>query len=226
MLLSPNFSHTSLTSIISGLKRFSNICYIPPSNVTTRSHIYECKCHNTVFGKTALNLCETPDISPQDKALLFAAYIQIVQNAQLLIKNRSSISAGEHPRIGAEDDSLRPEDVERFLKYLLQLESIRKIVIGDIAEPSIPGIIIAIISIIVMPVLGYRKLKLGNKLGLKSLVADSKETFVCAFLSIALLVGLTTRYFFDFWLADPIVGLIIVMYLFSEGFELVRGDEE
>lgn len=139
----------------------------------------------------------------------------------------------KHGRISEEEEERIETRASRFVGitffalggYVL-FESIRKIVIRDIAEPSILGIIIAIISIIVMPVLGYHKLRLGNELDLKSLVADSKETFVCAFLSVALLVGLTTRYFFDFWLADPIVGLIIVIYLFREGFELVGGEEE
>jgi divalent metal cation (Fe/Co/Zn/Cd) transporter len=139
----------------------------------------------------------------------------------------------KHGRISREEEERIEKRASRFVGitffvlgcYVL-FESIRKIVLRDIAEPSILGIIIAVISIIVMPVLGYRKLRLGRQLGLSSLVADSKETFVCAFLSVALLVGLTTRYLFDFWLSDPIVGLIIVVFLFKEGFELVRGEEE
>jgi divalent metal cation (Fe/Co/Zn/Cd) transporter len=139
----------------------------------------------------------------------------------------------KHGRISREEEERVEKRASRFVGitffvlgcYVL-FESIRKIVLRDIAEPSILGIIIAVISIIVMPVLGYRKLRLGRQLGLSSLVADSKETFVCAFLSVALFVGLTTRYLFDFWLSDPIVGLIIVVFLFKEGFELVRGEEE
>jgi hypothetical protein len=139
----------------------------------------------------------------------------------------------KHGRISEEEEERIEKRAYRFVGitffvlggYVL-FESIRKIVLRDIAEPSIFGIIIAIISIIVMPVLGYRKLKLGKELGLKSLVADSKETFACSFLSVALLVGLTTRYFFEFWLADPLVGLIIVAFLFKEGFELFTGDED
>jgi divalent metal cation (Fe/Co/Zn/Cd) transporter len=138
----------------------------------------------------------------------------------------------KHGRMSIEEEERIEKRASRFVGitffvlgcYVL-FESIRKIVLRDIAESSILGIIIAVISIIVMPVLGYRKLRLGKELGLSSLVADSKETFVCAFLSVALLVGLTTRYLFDFWLSDPIVGLIIVVFLFKEGFELVRGEE-
>jgi len=51
------------------------------------------------------------------------------------------------------------------------------------------------------------------------LVADSKETLACAFLSVALLLGLGTNYIFGFWQADPIVGLIIVIFLFREAWK-------
>ena len=52
-----------------------------------------------------------------------------------------------------------------------------------------------------------------------ALIADSKETMACAFLSMALLLGLGANYLFGFWQADPIVGLIIVAFLFREGWE-------
>ena len=60
----------------------------------------------------------------------------------------------------------------------------------------------------------------------KVTVADSKETFVCSILSVALLIGLTTMALFNFWLADPIVGLVIVGFLIKEGWELVFGEED
>lgn len=107
--------------------------------------------------------------------------------------------------------------------YVL-FEALRKLIGGVPPDPSLPGILLAIVSIIIMPVLGVAKRNTGRKLGLKSLVADAKETFVCSALSVALLVGLSARYFFDFWYADPIVGLIIVGYLIKEGIELMGGE--
>ena len=104
--------------------------------------------------------------------------------------------------------------------YVL-IESIRKIISKEIPAPSMAGIIIAILSIIIMPILGYKKYRIGKELNLISLVADSKETFVCSFLSVALLIGLVTRYVFNFWLSDPLVGMIIVVFLMKEGIELL-----
>ena len=104
--------------------------------------------------------------------------------------------------------------------YIL-IESLRKIISKEIPDPSIAGIIIAILSIIIMPILGYKKYRIGKELDLASLIADSKETFVCSLLSVALLIGLVTRYLSNFWLSDPLVGILIVVLLIKEGVELL-----
>ena len=89
----------------------------------------------------------------------------------------------------------------------------------EIPEPSLPGIVIAIISLIAMPVLTWQKYKTGKQIKSRALIADSKETLACTILSAALLLGLGTNYLFGFWQADPIVGMIIVVFLFREGYE-------
>jgi len=108
--------------------------------------------------------------------------------------------------------------------YIL-FESIRKLIVIEKPEPSIVGIIIAIASIIVMPILFYVKYKTGKSIGSKSLIADSKQTLACVFMSVSLLIGLSLNYLWGFWQADPIVGLIIVAFLFKEGYEIIFRDE-
>jgi divalent metal cation (Fe/Co/Zn/Cd) transporter len=107
--------------------------------------------------------------------------------------------------------------------YVL-VESLKKIIERESSLPSPLGIAIAAASVVVMPLLGLAKHRLGKRLGLKSLVADSKETFACFALSVALLIGLVCRSVFGFRLADPLVGLIIVVFLFNEGRELLFED--
>jgi len=102
--------------------------------------------------------------------------------------------------------------------YIL-FESIKKLVITEISEPSSSGIIIATLSLIIMPILAWQKYKTGKQINSQALVADAKETLACAYLSVALLLGLSANYLFGFWQADPIVGLIIVAFLFKEGRE-------
>jgi divalent metal cation (Fe/Co/Zn/Cd) transporter len=106
-----------------------------------------------------------------------------------------------------------------ILSAYVLYESIGKLVRQDIPEPSLPGIIIAVVSIIVMPILMIQKYRTGQIINSKALIADSKETLACAFLSVALLIGLSTNYLFGFWQADPIVGIIIVIFLVREGIE-------
>ncbi|MEJ2738294.1 MAG: cation transporter, partial [Dehalococcoidia bacterium] len=108
--------------------------------------------------------------------------------------------------------------------YILY-ESIKKLLTQEIPEHSLVGIGIAIASIIVMPILFLAKYRTGKLLNSNSLVADSKETLACLFLSVALLIGLGTNYLFDFWQADPIVGLIIVIFLAREGYEILTEKE-
>jgi cation diffusion facilitator family transporter len=102
--------------------------------------------------------------------------------------------------------------------YVL-FQSIRKLLVVEVPEPSLPGIIIATASIIVMPLLARLKRRTGQDIESRALLADARETLACAFLSVALLVGLGANYLFGFWQADPIAGLIIVAFLYREGWE-------
>ena len=104
-------------------------------------------------------------------------------------------------------------------------ESTKRLYFQEIPDPSIFGIIIAIVSIIVMPILFYIKYRTVKSLNSRSLIADSKETLACVFLSFALVVGLGLNYLFGFWQADPIVGLLVVAFLVREGYETVKGEE-
>jgi divalent metal cation (Fe/Co/Zn/Cd) transporter len=104
-------------------------------------------------------------------------------------------------------------------------ESARKLYLNEIPAPSLFGIIIAIVSVILMPILFYWKYRTGKLLNSRSLIADSKETLACFLLSIALLIGLSLNYVFGLWQADPIMGFIIVAFLIREGYEMLKGEE-
>jgi divalent metal cation (Fe/Co/Zn/Cd) transporter len=96
-------------------------------------------------------------------------------------------------------------------------ESIGKLYSGEVPDPSIWGIVIALVSLVVMPILFYEKYRTAMAIGSGSLVADSKETLACVFLSGSLLAGLGLNYMYGFWQADPVVGLIVVVFLIREG---------
>ena len=109
--------------------------------------------------------------------------------------------------------------------YIL-FESAKRLWYQEVPEPSLLGIAIAVLSIIVMPALARAKFRLGKQLGSRSLVADSKETLACFFLSVALFIGLVLNYVAGLWQADPVVGLIICGYLIKEGRETLAEEDE
>jgi len=102
-------------------------------------------------------------------------------------------------------------------------ESGEKLILHEAPEASIPGLILAVLSLMVMPWLAASKRRTGEALGSQSLIGDSRETLACAWLSVALLLGLGLNAAFRMWWADPVTGLIIVVFLVREGLEMVRG---
>lgn len=96
-------------------------------------------------------------------------------------------------------------------------ESLKKLYFQEIPSPSLLGIIIAAVSLIVMPGLYLLKYNTGKSLNSPSLMADSKQTLACAWLSLALLVGLGLNYLWGVWQADPLIGLVVVGFLVKEG---------
>ncbi len=138
----------------------------------------------------------------------------------------------KHGKVSLEEEERVEKKAVRFVAYTFFIlgayvfyESIEKLYVHEIPDPSLLGIIIAIVSIIVMPILFYLKYQTGKSMRSRSLIADSKETLACMFLSGALLVGLGLNYLYGFWQADPIVGLIIVAYLVREGYSTLREGE-
>jgi cation diffusion facilitator family transporter len=105
------------------------------------------------------------------------------------------------------------------------LDACRTLYLQREPEPSIVGIVIAIVSIIVMPALFYSKHKLGKSIGSRSLVADSKETLACSLLSVVLLVGLGVYYVWRIWWVDPVAALGIAGFMFKEGYETLEESE-
>ena len=91
-------------------------------------------------------------------------------------------------------------------------------------EHSAVGIILAAVSLAVMPFLSLLERHTGKELGSASAIADSKQTLVCSYLSAAVLIGLLLNTFFGWTWADPVAGLVVVVFAFREGLEAWRGD--
>ncbi|SMG14176.1 cation diffusion facilitator family transporter [Marivirga sericea] len=105
--------------------------------------------------------------------------------------------------------------VSAFITY----DSISKLIAQNPPSWSTAGIIILVISLVVNPILIWYKHRYGKKLDSKELIADSKDTFVCLYQTIAVLGGLLAVRYLDWWWADPVAAFLIVPYALKEGWE-------
>jgi divalent metal cation (Fe/Co/Zn/Cd) transporter len=90
-------------------------------------------------------------------------------------------------------------------------------------EHSLPGILIAVAAVIVMPLLARAKRRIAGRLGSRALAADSRQADFCAYLSAILLLGLALRSILGWWWADPIAALVMVPIIAREGVQGLRG---
>ena len=88
------------------------------------------------------------------------------------------------------------------------------------------GIVVAALSIAVMLWLARAKRETGEALGSRALIADSKQTYACWYLSVTTLAGLSLNALFGLWWADPLAALVIALFLVREGIEAIRGEDD
>jgi divalent metal cation (Fe/Co/Zn/Cd) transporter len=103
-------------------------------------------------------------------------------------------------------------------------ESISDLIGRKAPEHSIPGIILACVSLVVMPLLSRAKKKVGNDLGSAAMHADARQTDFCVYLSAILLLGLVLNATLGWWWADPISALIMAPLIAKEGAEAMNGE--
>jgi divalent metal cation (Fe/Co/Zn/Cd) transporter len=110
------------------------------------------------------------------------------------------------------------------LAALVSFHAVRALAGAAEAEHSSVGIALAAVSLAVMPGLSWLERRTGRELGSASVVADSKQTLICAALSGVLLVGLLANSLLGWWWADPLAALVIAAVAVREGREALRGD--
>jgi divalent metal cation (Fe/Co/Zn/Cd) transporter len=87
---------------------------------------------------------------------------------------------------------------------------------------SLVGILLAIVSLIVMPALAWQKRKVADQIHSRALAADALETLACSYLSLTLLLGLGLNAALGWWWADPLAALAMVVFLVREGWETIQ----
>ena len=113
-----------------------------------------------------------------------------------------------------------------ILAAYVAFESVRTLLAAEAPEASPIGIILTAVSIVVMLWLARAKRETGEALGSRALIADSKQTRACWYLSAVALAGLALNAVLGWWWADPIAALAIAVLLVREGREALSGEDE
>jgi divalent metal cation (Fe/Co/Zn/Cd) transporter len=131
-------------------------------------------------------------------------------------------------------DHSRREQVERTtlrivgacfiaLAVYILYESGTTLIRHDSPERSIPGIIVAAVSVVVMPLLARAKRRVASGIGSRAMSADSRQADFCTYLSAILLGGLLLNALVGWWWADPVAGLAMVPIIGKEGVDGLKG---
>jgi len=110
------------------------------------------------------------------------------------------------------------------LAAFVTVDAARSLLGGAEPERSTVGIVLAAVSLLVMPGLSWFERRTGRELGSASAVADSHQTLLCSYLSAALLAGLVLHSALGWWWADPVAALVIAGFAVREGIEAWHGD--
>jgi cation diffusion facilitator family transporter len=139
-------------------------------------------------------------------------------------------------RFRAEEDNERRERAELtarlwvgvcflLLGTYVAIESVRNLWTRSQPERSLPGILIAVAAMIVMPLLARAKRRVAAQIQSGALRADSRQADFCAWLSAILLVGLLLHSLLGWWWADPVAALVMVPAIAREGVQGLRGQK-
>lgn len=146
------------------------------------------------------------------------SFIEVTSGSTLLW--RMSVDADEEKRERNEKLSLRIVGACFLaLAVYVAYESGSDLLSGKQPEHSIPGIALACVSLIVMPLLSRAKKKVGNSLSSAAMHADAKQTDFCVYLSAILLAGLLLNAGLGWWWADPLAALVMVPIIAKEGID-------
>ncbi len=153
----------------------------------------------------------------------FDSLIEVTSGVALLWRLHADVDEDRRERVEA--ISLRIVGVcFVVLALYVATESTESLLRHEAPNESLVGIILAAVSLVVMPLLVKAKRKVARGINSGALMADSKQTELCTYLSAILLVGLLLNALFGWWWADPIAALVMVPIIVKEGIEALRGE--
>jgi divalent metal cation (Fe/Co/Zn/Cd) transporter len=145
------------------------------------------------------------------------SFIEVTSGGALLW--RMSVDADVHRRERNERLALRiVGGCFAALAVYIGYEAITDLIHRNQPESSMPGIILAAVSLVVMPLLSRAKRRVGNELASAAMHADARQTEFCTYLSAILLGGLVLNSLFGLWWADPVAALVMTPIIAKEGY--------
>ena len=153
----------------------------------------------------------------------FDSVIEVSSGAVLLWRLGADADAGR--REGAEAKALKLVGLSLLLlAAYVTFDAIKALAARELPEESYAGIVLAAASLVVMPLLARAKRRVASRISSRALVADARQTDICAYLSAILLAGLALNAAFGWWWADPAAALLMTPIIVKEGVGALRGE--
>lgn len=111
-----------------------------------------------------------------------------------------------------------------LLAAYIAFDAAKSLLQHEAPHVSVVGIVLSTLALVIMPLLARAKRRVAARLESSALLADSRQTDLCAYLSAILLVGLVLNALFGWWWADPAAALIMVPIIVREGIKAFRGE--
>jgi cation diffusion facilitator family transporter len=113
-----------------------------------------------------------------------------------------------------------------LLAAYITFEAVSSLIGRDEPDRSAVGLVLSVLSLVIMPALAYMKQRTGREMGSRALVADAAETWVCSYLSLALLAGVGLHALFGWWWADAVGALAMLPVIVWQGWETLAEARE
>jgi divalent metal cation (Fe/Co/Zn/Cd) transporter len=149
--------------------------------------------------------------------------IEVISGVTLLWRLHSDADESRRERI--EQRALRIVGMSfLLLAAYVTFDAVKALIRQEAPDESIVGILLAAVSLIVMPLLVRAKRRVAQAIGSRALDADATQTQICTYLSAILLAGLLLNATLGWWWADPVAALVMVPIIVREGLEGLRGE--
>ena len=153
----------------------------------------------------------------------FDSVIEVISGVTLLWRLHADVDEEKRERV--EQRALRIVGASfLLLAAYVTFDALKALVLREPPDESVIGIVLAAVSLVVMPFLVRAKRRVAGAIGSRALNADATQTALCTYLSAILLAGLLLNATLGWWWADPVAAMVMVPIIVREGLEGIRGE--